>query len=106
MRHQEYKQLQVILEGKIEEKRGMDGNTLIHGAQHREEFAIVIANLNRDSTWEEEDTGYSTTKNLDWHKKKLLTGIFWHFGITGYTESRYELVDFKFVWAPCLFSYF
>ena len=60
MRHEEYEQLQLILQGKIEGKRGMgrkkkswlrnirdwtnisNGNTLIHRAQHREITLYII----------------------------------------------------------------
>lgn len=68
MRHQEYEKLQLVLEGKIEGKRIIgkkkklwlrnirewkhtDGNTLIQRARDRESYAIMFADLNRDSTW-------------------------------------------------------
>lgn len=62
MRHTEYEQLQLILEGKIDGRRGLgrkkkswlrnirdwtntNGNDLIHVAQNRDEFAVMVANL-------------------------------------------------------------
>lgn len=67
MRHKEYEQIQLILEGKIDGKRGIgrkkkswlrnirdwthtSGNDLIHRAKDRENYAILIANLNREGT--------------------------------------------------------
>lgn len=67
MRHTEFEQIQLIIEGKIDGKRSMgrkkkswlrnirdwthtDGNTLIHQAQDRESYAMLIANLNREGT--------------------------------------------------------
>ena len=67
MRHSEYEEIQLIIEGKIDGKRSIgrkkkswlrnirdwthtDGNTLIHQALDRESYAILIANLNREGT--------------------------------------------------------
>ena len=67
MRHKEFEQLQLIIEGKIDGRRGVGrkkkswlrnikewtktaGNQLIHQAHDREEYARLTANLNRDGT--------------------------------------------------------
>lgn len=67
MRHGEYEQIQLIIEGKIEGRRGIgrkkkswlrnirdwthtNGNDLLHRSKDRESYAILIANLKREGT--------------------------------------------------------